>query len=197
MSIDESVHSRKDTSPAFDNHSSGSRLARCCKCGLALTVNKRMHNVPKLDCPKRHCEIGQRSMRRASPRNLLHLAWNFLGNSVVSSGIVTPFRALTLTEQRLSKVSEEYWRTERDSNPRYPCGYTRVPGVRLQPLGHLSVITVSCTSIRLRRQLGRTAADAGTPTLKAADYSGAATCCKVQAMLKAPGSLANLRSQQP
>ncbi len=30
------------------------------------------------------------------------------------------------------------WRTERDSNPRYGCPYTRVPGVRLQPLGHLS-----------------------------------------------------------
>ncbi len=27
----------------------------------------------------------------------------------------------------------------RDSNPRYPCGYTRFPGVLLQPLGHLSV----------------------------------------------------------
>ena len=25
-----------------------------------------------------------------------------------------------------------------DSNPRYPFRYTRVPGVRLQPLGHLS-----------------------------------------------------------
>lgn len=31
------------------------------------------------------------------------------------------------------------WRTERDSNPRYGFPYTRVPGVRLQPLGHLSV----------------------------------------------------------
>ncbi len=31
------------------------------------------------------------------------------------------------------------WRRERDSNPRYGFPYTRVPGVRLQPLGHLSV----------------------------------------------------------
>ncbi len=30
------------------------------------------------------------------------------------------------------------WRRERDSNPRYVFTYTRVPGVRLQPLGHLS-----------------------------------------------------------
>lgn len=30
------------------------------------------------------------------------------------------------------------WRRERDSNPRYGFPYTRVPGVRLQPLGHLS-----------------------------------------------------------
>ncbi|CAH1685927.1 hypothetical protein CHELA17_64751 [Chelatococcus asaccharovorans] len=32
----------------------------------------------------------------------------------------------------------DIWRRERDSNPRYGCPYTRVPGVRLQPLGHLS-----------------------------------------------------------
>src|SRR5436305_11708561 len=30
------------------------------------------------------------------------------------------------------------WRRERDSNPRYGCPYTHFPGVRLQPLGHLS-----------------------------------------------------------
>ncbi len=30
------------------------------------------------------------------------------------------------------------WRTGRDSNPRYAFTYTRVPGVRLKPLGHLS-----------------------------------------------------------
>lgn len=29
-------------------------------------------------------------------------------------------------------------RRERDSNPRYPFGHTRVPVVHLQPLGHLS-----------------------------------------------------------
>ena len=30
------------------------------------------------------------------------------------------------------------WRRERDSNPRYRCRYTRLAGVRLRPLGHLS-----------------------------------------------------------
>ena len=30
------------------------------------------------------------------------------------------------------------WRRERDSNPRYGFPYTHFPGVRLQPLGHLS-----------------------------------------------------------
>ena len=30
------------------------------------------------------------------------------------------------------------WRRERDSNPRYPFGYTSFPGVHLKPLGHLS-----------------------------------------------------------
>src|SRR5215469_11891752 len=33
-----------------------------------------------------------------------------------------------------SSVQRRGW----DSNPRYPFIYTRVPGVRLQPLGHLS-----------------------------------------------------------
>ena len=32
------------------------------------------------------------------------------------------------------------WRREWDSNPRYAFTYTRVPGVRLKPLGHLSVV---------------------------------------------------------
>lgn len=31
------------------------------------------------------------------------------------------------------------WRTGWDSNPRYAFTYTRVPGVRLKPLGHLSI----------------------------------------------------------
>src|SRR5690606_29946666 len=35
------------------------------------------------------------------------------------------------------------WRRERDSNPRYGFPYTRVPGVRLQPLGHLSARRLS------------------------------------------------------
>src|SRR5690349_11459029 len=42
------------------------------------------------------------------------------------------------------------WRTGRDSNPRYPCRYTRFPSVRLQPLGHLSA------------EAGRTIAARGT-----------------------------------
>ena len=33
---------------------------------------------------------------------------------------------------------ETSWRTGRDSNPRYGFPYTHFPGVRLQPLGHLS-----------------------------------------------------------
>lgn len=38
-----------------------------------------------------------------------------------------------------SLIYKNYWRTERDSNPRYAFTYTRFPGVHLQPLGHLSV----------------------------------------------------------
>ncbi len=36
------------------------------------------------------------------------------------------------------------WRTGRDSNPRYAFTYTRVPGVRLKPLGHLSTGFAEC-----------------------------------------------------
>lgn len=36
------------------------------------------------------------------------------------------------------RVNGGKWRTGRDSNPRYAFTYTRVPGVRLKPLGHLS-----------------------------------------------------------
>src|SRR3989304_1145097 len=39
-----------------------------------------------------------------------------------------------------SAMPKGKWRRERDSNPRYPFkGYTRLAGVRLRPLGHLSV----------------------------------------------------------
>jgi hypothetical protein len=40
---------------------------------------------------------------------------------------------------KIAKRLNNIWRTERDSNPRYPFGYTHFPGVRLQPLGHLSI----------------------------------------------------------
>ena len=35
------------------------------------------------------------------------------------------------------------WRREWDSNPRYAFTYTRVPGVRLKPLGHLSWLPIA------------------------------------------------------
>lgn len=34
------------------------------------------------------------------------------------------------------------WRRERDSNPRYGFPYTHFPGVLLQPLGHLTGISL-------------------------------------------------------
>ena len=40
--------------------------------------------------------------------------------------------------------SSRQWRRERDSNPRDGCPPTRVPGVRLRPLGHLSIKTSRC-----------------------------------------------------
>ena len=38
------------------------------------------------------------------------------------------------------KVS--FWRREQDSNLRYDCSHTRFPSVRLQPLGHLSILLI-------------------------------------------------------
>ena len=48
------------------------------------------------------------------------------------AGKRNPVRGMTLRTGRRES------RTERDSNPRYAFTYTRFPGVRLQPLGHLS-----------------------------------------------------------
>ena len=42
--------------------------------------------------------------------------------------------------KRAPKWGPFYWRTERDSNPRTAFTVTHFPGVRLQPLGHLSEI---------------------------------------------------------
>ena len=39
------------------------------------------------------------------------------------------------------------WRTGWDSNPRYAFTHTRVPGVRLKPLGHLSVFRLHVLEI--------------------------------------------------
>jgi hypothetical protein len=49
--------------------------------------------------------------------------------------IAAQFDAL---EQFGEMIGEASWRRERDSNPRYGFPYTHFPGVRLQPLGHLS-----------------------------------------------------------
>ena len=57
-----------------------------------------------------------------------------------------------------SVACEEYWRRERDSNPRYEYkSYTRFPGVRLQPLGHLSAATHIATT-QIAATLARAAA---------------------------------------
>ncbi len=65
---------------------------------------------------------------------------------------------IKLSQQRIEKPAlnqalpgtailiEIRWRTERDSNPRDGYPPTRVPGVRLQPLGHLSFRTAANTS---------------------------------------------------
>ncbi len=49
---------------------------------------------------------------------------------------------------------EGRWRTERDSNPRYAFTYTRVPGVRLQPLGHLSLLSKGCLAVLCEAAVG-------------------------------------------
>ena len=44
-----------------------------------------------------------------------------------------------ITFSEAYKFSRHIWRKERDSNSRYGSPHTPFPGVRLQPLGHLSV----------------------------------------------------------
>ena len=51
------------------------------------------------------------------------------------------------------------WRRERDSNPRYGFPYTHFPGVRLQPLGHLSVAPVMTADGGFCKRGGRHSAD--------------------------------------
>ena len=41
-------------------------------------------------------------------------------------------------DQKNVNGNNRRWRTGWDSNPRYAFTHTRVPGVRLKPLGHLS-----------------------------------------------------------
>ena len=45
---------------------------------------------------------------------------------------------LSPSGRQCERYQRVIWRREWDSNPRDPCEPTRVPGVRLQPLGHLS-----------------------------------------------------------
>ncbi len=50
------------------------------------------------------------------------------------------------------------WRRERDSNPRDGSPPTRVPGVRLQPLGHLSIVGITitlCSAVASRPEVFR------------------------------------------
>ena len=59
-----------------------------------------------------------------------------------------------------------FWRTGRDSNPRYPCRYTRFPSVRLQPLGHLSARRAGLYPLASSRQASHKSVNSiltGTP----------------------------------
>ncbi len=49
-------------------------------------------------------------------------------------------RSLSANKKGPRKEGRFYWRTERDSNPRTAFTVTHFPGVRLQPLGHLSAL---------------------------------------------------------
>src|SRR6516162_2495687 len=60
-----------------------------------------------------------------------------------------------------------------DSNPRYPFRYTRVPGVRLQPLGHLS----SPSGERRIRTYGTVA---GTPDFESGAFDHSASSPAIQ-----------------
>jgi hypothetical protein len=52
-----------------------------------------------------------------------------------------PGIALRLKSTRTKTIIyTDTWRTGWDSNPRYAFTHTRVPGVRLKPLGHLSYV---------------------------------------------------------
>ena len=66
------------------------------------------------------------------------------GKQIVAAACVHKLRASgskrIQTKPELERNRDTDWRRERDSNPRYAFTYTRVPGVRLKPLGHLSAV---------------------------------------------------------
>ena len=92
----------------------------------------------------RSCLIGLRPSAIFAP-------WVSIGHFIIRSD-QTQMEGLPLTNfwgrgsiRGLTQISNKkfneikpIWRRERDSNPRYGFPYTHFPGVRLQPLGHLS-----------------------------------------------------------
>ena len=52
-------------------------------------------------------------------------------------------------------LNSEFWRRERDSNPRYGCPHTRFPSVLLRPLGHLSASEDATFQVNLKNSIHR------------------------------------------
>ncbi len=75
------------------------------------------------------CGFKTRLGLRAQPSMRLHDVGANVGTPIAISRKIQSFQRLT---------DKECWRRGRDSNPRDGFPPTRVPGVRLQPLGHLS-----------------------------------------------------------
>ena len=69
-----------------------------------------------------------------------------LRDDVLRRGFAAPGRTLkrlrphahSQNTKTILRIVMVFWRRGRDSNPRYGLTYTHFPGVRLQPLGHLS-----------------------------------------------------------
>ena len=60
------------------------------------------------------------------------------GCEIIRKNVAENRRNIKPLVRRCGWLRKDQWRTGRDSNPRYGFPYTHFPGVRLQPLGHLS-----------------------------------------------------------
>ena len=107
--------------------------AKLCSRGQVYRLTCSRHEGPRSKTTIKRCFVQRPTLSNCASRRL----------QFSSCGLQENYRKIEKTETFEPKNSIYInnlcdWRREWDSNPRDPYEPTRVPGVRLQPLGHLS-----------------------------------------------------------